>query len=89
MSCQHRFANLPPFEGAPPEQRVFQIPTAAIQFLTAWMEAADGIGLVRTLDEWRGLIECWVMPDYKAEFEQLIAALAAEWPIQEIASEFE
>jgi hypothetical protein len=57
--------------------------------LTAWTEAADGVGLIRTLDESRGLVECWVMPDYEHTFQGLIGAVAADWPVQEIGPEFE
>ena len=48
-----RFAVLPAFDGPQPEIRVYQLARPAIQFLTSLVEAAEGIGLVRTLDEQR------------------------------------
>ena len=84
-----RFSMLPPFEGDPPRRRVYQLPPPAIQYLTAYCEAADGIGLVRTLDESRGLVECWIMADFEIEFDGLLRALRVEWPLQQIEGEFE
>ena len=78
-----------PYPGAEPVIRVYQLPTAAIQYLTSLMEAYDGIGLVRTLDERRGIIECWLMPDFLEEGERLIADVAANWPVQALGREFE
>jgi hypothetical protein len=84
-----RFATLPAAGPAPPLIRVYQIAPAGIQYLTALAEASDGIGLVRTLDEDRGISECWIMPDFEAGFEQLLAAVAREWPMQPMGREFE
>ncbi len=85
-----RFACLTRPEGArPPLIRVVQMPPPAIQYLTAHVEASDGIGLVRTLDESRGIIECWIMPDFEAEYVALLDWLAQEWPIQALGREFE
>ncbi|MEN6627631.1 MAG: DUF4911 domain-containing protein [Candidatus Sumerlaeia bacterium] len=84
-----RFQNLPVHDGRPPEILVLQLPPPAIQYLTAHVEASDGIGVVRTLDEDRGIIECWVMPDYKEEFDALLNWTATQWPIQRLGREFE
>jgi hypothetical protein len=88
-SCFRPFDSLPPGGGGAPAIRVFQLPRAAIQWLTALTEAHDGIALVRTLDEDRGLVECWVMPDFEAAFGQLIASMKKHWPLQELGVEFE
>ncbi|MCL5270759.1 MAG: DUF4911 domain-containing protein [bacterium] len=80
---------LPPPCGDPPLIRAYQLPPPAIQFLTALMEACDGIGLVRTLDEDRGIVECWVMPDFAADFAALIDAVSREWPVQLLGEEFD
>jgi hypothetical protein len=77
-----RFTSLPPSPGVETLIRVYQLPPPAIQFLTSLAEAADGVGLVRTLDEQRGIIECWIMPDFVREFDGLIAATAAQWPVR-------
>jgi hypothetical protein len=84
-----RFAGLPVHDGREPVIRVFQMPRPAIQYLTALAEASDGIGLVRTLDESRGIVECWMMPDFIGDFERLMAAVAGHWPVQALAKEFE
>ena len=84
-----RFAVLPAFDGPQPEIRVYQLARPAIQFLTSLVEAAEGIGLVRTLDEQRGIVECWVMPDYRDDFELLITSVASQWPVQMLGREFE
>jgi hypothetical protein len=84
-----RFAQLSAHDGIAPSIRVLQLPPPAIQYLTALVEASDGIGLVRTLDEDRGIIECWIMPDFAEAFERLLASVAAEWPMQALDREFE
>lgn len=84
-----RFSTLPPHDGALPIIRVLQLPQPAIQFITALVEASDGIGLVRTLDEDRGIIECWLMPDFVEEYERIVTLVAQTWPIQTLGAEFE
>lgn len=84
-----RWERLPVYDGSEPLIRVYQLPPEAIAFLTAHMEASDGVGLVRTLDESRGLIECWVMPHYLDVFEALMDALAKQFHVQEIGKEFD
>lgn len=89
MTSPPRFSSLPPHDGARPIIRVYQLAQPAIQFITALVEAYDGIGLVRTLDEERGIIECWLMPDYVQQYEQIIRSVAEQWPIQPLGTEFE
>ncbi len=71
--------NPPPRE---PLFRVYHVPPESIQLLTAWTEAYDGVGLIRSLDEKKGVIECWIMPDYEAVFDSIIGAFASQYPIQ-------
>lgn len=89
MNKVPRFSSLPPHGGEAPLIRVYQLPQPAIQFLTALVEASDGIGLVRTLDESRGIIECWIMPDFVPDYEAILQAVAQQWPIQPLGREFE
>jgi len=84
-----RFSQIPTYSGAEPVIRVYRMPTAAIQYLTSLMEAYDGIGLVRTLDEKRGIVECWLMPDFLEAGEELIASVGEQWPVQVLGREFE
>ncbi len=86
---KRKFATLPPYVEQPAIIRVYQMPRPGIQFITALTEAADGIGLIRTLDEQRGIIECWIMPDYLNDFDRMMTAIAAEYPLQQLGQEFE
>lgn len=88
-TARERFAGLPPHDGRGPSIRVVQVPRPAIQFLAALTEASEGVGLVRTLDEARGIVECWVMPDFEADFDRLIEATARRWPVQRLGREFD
>ena len=89
MPSSSRFQSLPRHAGPPPMIRVYQLPRPAIQWLTALVEADGGAGLVRTLDEDRGIVECWIMPDFASEFERILQATARRWPIQPLGREFE
>jgi hypothetical protein len=84
-----RHFSIAPHDGRRPTIRAFQMPPPAIQYLTALVEASDGIGLTRTLDERRGMVECWMMPGFIDEFEALLAAVGREWPIQPLGEEIE
>lgn len=84
-----KFSTLPAHDGSRPIIRVYQLPQPAIQYITGLVEASDGIGLVRTLDEDRGIIECWLMPDFIEEYEQIVRSVAEIWPIQALGAEFE
>lgn len=89
MSKSSRFSQLPPHGGGEPYIRVFQLHPSGIQELTAHVEACDNLGLVRTLDERRGLVECWIMPDFEGEFLRVLEGIGRTWPMQEIDPEFE
>jgi len=69
--------------------RVYRIPPREIGYLTSLVEASDGIGLIRTLDRSRGIIECWIMADYLEDFEALLHAVSEEFPVQSLPREFE
>ena len=85
----HRFPEIPPRDMAAPIIRVYQLPCPAIQFLAAITEASDGIALVRTLDETRGIVECWIMPAFTEDFESILNAVRAQWPVQSLGETFE
>ncbi len=69
--------------------RVYRVPPREIGYLTSLVEASDGIGLIRTLDRQRGIIECWIMADFLEDFEGLMNALSSEFPVQHLPREFE
>ena len=53
------------------------------------MEAYEGIGLVRTLDAARGIIECWVMPDGIEVFETILRSFRRTAEIQPMDRDFD
>lgn len=78
--------------GAPTEAllvRVYRVPPREIGYLTSLVEASDGIGLIRTLDRRRGIIECWIMADFLEDFEGLLRAVSRDFPVQLLPREFE
>lgn len=86
-TARERFARFRPPEGSESlETRilVLQVPPSEIGYLCNLVEAYDGIGLVRTLDRARGIIECWVPPDTLATFERLLELVAREFPVQRL-----
>ena len=84
-----RFASLPPHDGSAPEIRVYQAPPDEIGYLVSLVEAYEGIGLVRTLDRSRGIIETWSMPDARETFAGVLAAAARQFPIQPLERDFD
>lgn len=80
---------LPTYDGADPLIRVYQVPAMQIGDITSLVEAYEGIGSVRTLDRARGLIEFWIMPAAAQTFDRLLAAMAAEFPIQRMPKDFD
>ncbi len=77
-----RFEALPSYAGGPPLIRRYRIPPAEIAYLSALVEGYDGIGQLRTVDPERGIIECWMMRDFEADFEALIASVRQEFPVE-------
>lgn len=92
MSSYRSLSSTPEKSGAPAEAliiRVYRIPPREIGYLTSLVEASDGIGLIRTLDRSRGIIECWIMADFLEDFEALLRAVSNEFPVQTLPREFE
>lgn len=83
------FDKLPCYDGRAASIRVYQLALPALQYLTALVEAGEGIGLVRTLDENRGLIECWIMSDFQEEFDAILEEVGRHWPMQQLDPEFD
>lgn len=84
-----RFPALTPHNGSCPEIRVYQAPPDEIGFLVSLVEAYEGIGLVRTLDRSRGIIETWSMPEARETFDGLLAAAGRQFPIQPLDRDFD
>lgn len=89
MCAALKFQNLRPYRGPEPQIRVYRIPARQIGYLSALLEAFDGIGQLRTLDEAKGIIECWVMPGSVDTFDRLIDSAAVEFPIQRLEKGFD
>ena len=68
--------------------RPYQLPPTWIGYLTSLFEGYEGIGLVRTLDRSRGIVELWIMPDYEEDFRFLMAAVSRQFPIQPLDKGF-
>ena len=89
MCAALKFQNLPTYNEPDPHIRVYRVPAREIGFLSALLEAHDGIGQLRTLDEAKGIIECWVMPGSVDVFDAFIDSAAEEFPIQSIEKGFD
>jgi len=46
------------------------------------VEAYEGIGVMRTCDAKKGLIEFWICPDFVEQFKCLIEGLRDEFPVE-------
>lgn len=53
-----------------------------IAYVCAVTEAHEGLAVVRTKDERLGIVEFWVSPLMRADFESFINALALELDIR-------
>jgi len=59
-------------------QWLLEVDKKDINFIVGVFESYDDFGVVRTLDEKRGLIEVLLSPDYVEEARKLLASLAGE-----------
>jgi len=64
--------------------RFFQLPPDKIVELIFLLEGEDGIGVVRTLDSDRGLIEILLAPNFEKEFNAFLATVREELGLSEI-----
>lgn len=67
---------------APNESLIYvaQIPPAEIAFVNSVIESYEGIGVVRTRDQHRGIIEIWVMDWAREAFEKIVEDIVREVP---------
>lgn len=63
------------------EIRLARVPPHEIGFLNSIIEAYEGIGMLRTRDPKRGVVEFWMIPDFKDVFLELIEELRRDIPI--------
>ena len=64
--------------------RFFQLPKEKIVEFIFLLEGYDGIGIVRTLDRDRGIIEVLIAPDLEKDFEQFLKEISPTLNIKEI-----
>ena len=75
------FPPSPPAEQLELEIRLYQMPSREIGLLTSLVEAYEGIGNVRTLDQGRGIVECWVAPSSADAFDGIIASMRRRFTV--------
>ena len=64
------------------ETVVARIPPDEIGYISAVVESYEGIGIVRTRDPEFGIIEFWVIPEFREAFDALLADLRNEIEIE-------
>jgi len=64
--------------------RFFQLPREKIVEFIFLLEGYEGLGIVRTLDRERGIIEVLLSSDLEREFNQWLENLSEELNIKEI-----
>lgn len=52
-----------------------------IGYVCALVEALEGLAIIRTKDNALGIVEFWISPAMKADFEAFLAGLAREIPV--------
>jgi hypothetical protein len=64
------------------ETVVARIPPDEIGYVSAVVESYEGIGIVRTRDPEFGIIEFWVIAEFREAFDALLADLRTEIEIE-------
>ena len=67
-------------------QWLLEVDKEDIHFLVGVFESYDDFGIVRTLDQKRGLVEVMLSPDYVEEARKLLASLAGEISVRILKS---
>lgn len=75
-----------PFTSFPPyskdtEAIVAHVPSDEIGYVSSVIESYEGIGIVRTRDPQFGIIEFWVIPEFRDVFEAVLNELRTEMAI--------
>lgn len=66
-----------------------RVPAPQIGYINAIVESHEGACTVRTRDPAKGLVDFWVMPDFKDEFHRMIEGLRDEFPIEFLSEDTE
>ncbi len=81
MSAKRPGERFPPY-AKDTETVVARIPPDEIGYVSALVESYDGIGIVRTRDPQYGIIEFWVIPEFREAFKAMLEELRAEIEIE-------
>ena len=65
-------------------QRIYRMPRAQIGYLRFILESYDGLAGLRTIDSREALVEVTYPPSRFEDAEALLAALAGEFPMEEV-----
>jgi hypothetical protein len=76
-----RQGSIPPYTNDT-ETIVARIPPDEIGYVGSVVESYEGIGIVRTRDPQFGLIEFWVIPEFRGDFDALLDDLRREIEIE-------
>jgi len=64
------------------EAIVARVPPDEIGYVSSVVESYEGIGIVRTRDPQFGIIEFWVMPEFREVFDSVLHDLRSEMEIE-------
>ena len=67
-------------------KRYYQLPRDAIGYLRFILESYDGLAFARTLDSRSGLVEIACSPSRQEDVDDLLAALAEEVGLRQVAT---
>jgi len=62
----------------------YEVDKKNIAYIVSVIEAYDNLAVVRTVDQWRGIIELLISPDFIEETNKLIESLKKEIPVRKI-----
>lgn len=65
--------------------RYFMLPPEEIAYVGFIIHSYEGLGVVRTLDGNKGLVEILLSPQMEEELEELLRALGQELPMRELS----
>ncbi len=78
---QPRFI-FPSYQGGDTETVVARVPPDEIGYLGAIVESYEGIGIMRTRDPQFGIVEFWIIPEFRDVFRTLLDDLKKETEIE-------
>lgn len=71
-----------PDYGRDTETVIARIPPEEIGYVSALVESYEGIGILRTRDPHVGIVEFWVIPEFRSDFECMLEDLRQETEVK-------